>query len=68
MNWAKWPPLKFEVLVSADGKEWERVVRDEHVEVSEPWKEDEALEVVRRRGNQTNVKLEREGGVGEEGE
>ncbi|KAA8909403.1 glycosyl hydrolase family 65 central catalytic domain-containing protein [Sphaerosporella brunnea] len=57
MNWAQWPPLRWELEVSADSKRWNRVYQGQ-VEISEPWDEKEALEVRMRTGNTTVVELD----------
>ncbi|TGZ79658.1 hypothetical protein EX30DRAFT_372957 [Ascodesmis nigricans] len=63
LNWAQWPPLRFEVAASDEGVDgpWKKVWEQDEVAISEPWDEDTALEVRMKKGNQTNVDLGEQG-------
>jgi len=61
MNWAKWPPLKWSVYASNDTAErklWAPVYSADSVEISAPWRAEDALKVIMQTGNTTVVDLE----------
>ena len=61
MNWAQWPPIKWSVFASnstGDKKHWTEVYSADHIKLSEPWVEKDALKVVMRIGNTTSIALD----------
>lgn len=63
MNWAKWPPTRWSVFASNDTgeeKEWELVHAAEKVEISAPWRTEDALRVEMKVGNTSVVELAEE--------
>ncbi|KAI5843591.1 glycosyl hydrolase family 65 central catalytic domain-containing protein [Tricharina praecox] len=61
LNWAKWPPIRWALFASNDTaqeKVWQMVFKADTVEISAPWRAEDALKVVMQTGNTTVVQLE----------